>query len=90
MIFDYRAAAGRNAATRAGWNDAAWGGAQRRVDTPLAAWYGRGYAGGRVFRRNLQADIRELRGAGTLAAHRSVSLMLMTNSDPLPQTADCQ
>jgi hypothetical protein len=40
------------AASRAGWNDAAWGQPRREIETAVAPWYERGYAGGLVFCRN--------------------------------------
>ncbi len=44
------------AALRAGWNDAAWGQPRREVDTAVAPWYERGYAGGLVFRQKRERD----------------------------------
>ena len=54
MIFNNQIAPGRNAAIRAGWNDAAWGRPHREVEAARAPWYERGYAGGLVFREPLQ------------------------------------
>jgi len=54
MIFNHQRAPGRNAAIRAGWNDAAWGRPHRDVEAAQAPWYERGYAGGLVFREPLQ------------------------------------
>jgi len=45
------APAQHNAALRAGWNDAAWGQPRREMETAVAPWYERGYAGGLVFRQ---------------------------------------
>jgi hypothetical protein len=42
---------GRGAALRAGWNYAAWGRPRREVETAVAPWYERGYAGGLVVRQ---------------------------------------
>jgi hypothetical protein len=52
-------ASGRNAAIRAGWNDAAWGRPHHDVESAQAPWYERGYAGGRVFRQNQQPEVSE-------------------------------
>ena len=57
MIFNHQVAPGRNAAVRAGWNDAAWGLPHREVETVQAPWYERGYAGGLVFRQKQQSDL---------------------------------
>ena len=51
MIFNNQVAPGRNAAIRAGWNDAAWGRRHREVEAAQTLWYERGYAGGLVFRQ---------------------------------------
>ena len=45
-----------NAALRAGWNDAAWGQLRREMETAVAPWYERGYAGGLVFRQKREQD----------------------------------
>ena len=57
VIFNHQVAAGRSAAIRAGWNDAAWGRPHREVETAQAPWYERGYAGGLVFRQKQQSDM---------------------------------
>jgi hypothetical protein len=57
VIFNHQVAAGRSAAIRAGWNDAAWGRQHRDVETAQARWYERGYAGGLVFRQKQQSDM---------------------------------
>ena len=59
MIFNNQVAPGRNAAIRAGWNDAAWGRPHREVAAALAPWYERGYAAGLVFREKQQSDMSE-------------------------------
>lgn len=59
MIFNHQVAPGRNAAMRAGWNDAAWGRPHCAVETAQAPWYERGYAGGLVFRQKQQSDMSE-------------------------------
>ena len=59
MIFNYRVAPGRNAAIRAGWNDAVWGRPYREVGAAQAPWYERGYAGGLVYRQKQQSDMSE-------------------------------
>ena len=50
------APAQHNAALRAGWNDAAWGQPRREIETAVAPWYERGYAGGLVFRQKREQD----------------------------------
>ena len=59
VIFNNLVAPGRNAAIRAGWNDAAWGRPRRDVEAAQAPWYERGYAGGLVFRQKQQSDMSE-------------------------------
>jgi hypothetical protein len=59
VIFNHEVAPGRNAAIRAGWNDAAWGRPQRDVETSQAPRYERGYAGGLDFRQKQQSDMSE-------------------------------
>jgi hypothetical protein len=59
VIFNQQAAPGRNAAIRAGWNDAAWDRPHQEVETSQAPWYERGYAGGLVFRQKQQSDTFE-------------------------------
>lgn len=59
VIFNHQVAPGRNAAIRAGWNDAAWGRPHRDVEAAQAPWYERGYAGGLVFRHKQQSDLAE-------------------------------
>jgi len=59
MLFNNQVAPGRNAAIRAGWNDAAWGRQHREVEAAQAAWYEGGYAGGLVFRQKQQSDMSE-------------------------------
>ena len=59
MIFNNQVAPGRNAAIRAGWNDAAWGRPHRDVEAAQAPWYERGYEGGLVFRQKQQSDMSE-------------------------------
>jgi len=59
MLFNNQVAQGRNAATRAGWNDGAWGRPHREVEAADAPWYERGYAGGLVFRQKQQSDLAE-------------------------------
>ena len=59
MIFTNQVASGRNAAIRAGWNDAAWGRPHRELEAAQAPWYERGYAGGLVFRQKQQSDMSE-------------------------------
>ena len=59
MIFNHQVAAGRSAAIRAGWNDAAWGRPHREVETTQALSYERGYAGGLVFRQKQRSDLSE-------------------------------
>jgi len=54
VIFDRQL--GRGAALRAGWNDAAWGQPRREMETAVAPWYERGYAGGLVFRQKWEHD----------------------------------
>jgi hypothetical protein len=55
VIFDRRVGRG-GAALRAGWNDAAWGQPRREMETAVAPWYERGYAGGLVFRQKREQD----------------------------------
>ena len=57
MIFNHQVAPGRNAAVRAGWNDAAWGLPHRELETAQVPWYESGYAGGLVFRQKQQSDL---------------------------------
>src|SRR5207248_4573428 len=59
VIFNHEVAPGRNAAIRAGWNDAAWSQPHRDIDDALAPSYELGYTGGRVFRQNQQSDLPE-------------------------------
>ena len=60
MIFNHQVAPGRNAAIRAGWNDAAWGRPSRDIEAAAQApSYERGYAGGLVFRQKQQSDLSE-------------------------------
>jgi hypothetical protein len=59
VIFNNQVEPGRNAAIRAGWNDAAWGRPHRDVEAAQAPWYARGYAGGLVFRQKQQSDLSE-------------------------------
>jgi hypothetical protein len=59
VIFNHQMPPGRNAAIRAGWNDAAWGRPHRDVEAAQAPWYERGYAGGLVFRQKQQSDLAE-------------------------------
>ena len=59
MIFNNQVAPGRNAAIRAGWNDAAWGRPRREVEAAQALWYERGYAGGLVFRQKQHSAMSE-------------------------------
>ena len=59
MIYNQQVAPGRNAAARAGWNDAAWGRPRRNVATAQAAWYQRGYTGGPVFRQKQEWDMSQ-------------------------------
>jgi hypothetical protein len=59
VIFNNQVAPGRNAAIRAGWNDAAWGRPHRDMQAAQAPWYERGYAGGLVFRQKQQSDLAE-------------------------------
>jgi len=54
VIFDRQV--GRGAVLRAGWNDAAWGQPRREIETAVALWYERGYAGGLVFRQKREQD----------------------------------
>ena len=60
MIYNPRVAPGRNAATRAGWNDAAWGRPRHNVATAQVTWYARGYAGGLLFRQKQEWDVAQL------------------------------
>ncbi len=64
MNFNHRVTPGRNAALRAGWNDAAWGRPHRDVETAQMPWYERGYAGGLVFRQ--KPDLSERAVSTTL------------------------
>ena len=57
MIFNHQVAPGRNAAVRAGWNDAAWGLPHRELEAAQVPWYESGYAGGLVFRQKQQSDL---------------------------------
>jgi hypothetical protein len=59
VLFNFRAAPGRNAAIRAGWNDGAWGRPKRAVNTIQAPWYQRGYDSGLIFRYKQQSDPAE-------------------------------
>jgi hypothetical protein len=59
VIFKHQVVPGRNADTRTGWNDAAWGRPHREVETAQAAWYEHGYAGGLVFRQKQPSDMFE-------------------------------
>jgi hypothetical protein len=60
------APAQHDAALRAGWNDAAWGQPRREVETAVAPWSERGYAGGLLFRQKQQQDSStQERGPGT-------------------------
>ena len=61
MTFTNQVASGRNAALRAGWNDAAWGQPHRELEAAQAPWYERGYAGGLVYRQKEQSDFCERR-----------------------------
>src|SRR5579864_1940137 len=56
VIFTNQVASGRNAAIRAGWNDAAWGQPHREPEAARALWYERGYAGGLVYRQKDQPE----------------------------------
>jgi hypothetical protein len=71
VIFKNRVAPVRNAAIRAGWNDAAWGRPNRQVEAAQAPWYERGYAGGLIFRQKQQWDLSE-RAVVSSALPRSV------------------
>ena len=59
VTFTNQVASGRNAAIRAGWNDAAWGRPHRELEAAQAPWYERGYADGLVFRQKQQSDLAE-------------------------------
>ena len=59
MILNHQVAPGRNAAIRAGWNDAAWSQPHRDIDAAQAPWYELGYTGGLVFRQKQQSDLSE-------------------------------
>jgi hypothetical protein len=59
VIFNYQVAPGRNAAMRAGWNDAAWGRPRRETATVQAPWYEDGYMGGLAFRQSQQSDLSQ-------------------------------
>src|ERR1041385_5851415 len=59
VTFTNQVASGRNAALRAGWNDAAWGRPHRELEAAQAPWYERGYAGGLVYRQKEQSDFSE-------------------------------
>lgn len=59
MIFNHHVAPGRNAAVRAGWNDAAWGRPHRDVDAAQAPWYERGYASGLTYRHEQRTALSE-------------------------------
>ena len=69
MIYNQQVMPGRNAAMRAGWNDAAWSRPCRKVATAEATWYAQGYAGGLIFRRKQEWEIPE-RAAVTIALPR--------------------
>ena len=71
MFFNTQVAPGRNAAIRAGWNDAAWGRRCRDVTAAQALWYAHGYASGLVFRRKQQSDMAE-RGVVSTSLPRRV------------------
>jgi hypothetical protein len=59
VIYNQPVALGRNAATRAGWNDAAWGRPRRYLATAQATWYQRGYAGGLLFRQEQEWEVAQ-------------------------------
>src|SRR5947208_1821736 len=50
VIFNHQLPRGRSSATRAGWNDGAWGRPHRKVESSQLSWYERGFAAGLVFR----------------------------------------
>jgi hypothetical protein len=56
VIFNNLAAHGRNAAMRAGWNDAAWGRPHRAAEAARARWYECGYASRLVVRHRQQSN----------------------------------
>jgi hypothetical protein len=59
VIFNNRLAPGRDAAVRAGWNDAAWGRPRRAVETAQESWYELGYESGLVFRLKQKSDLSQ-------------------------------
>jgi len=79
VIFNNQVASGRNAAIRAGWNDAAWGRPHREVEAAQAPWYESGYAGGLIFRQMQRSDLSE-RMVVSSALPRVVPAALRPNS----------